>query len=117
MGQVCRNTKVLAQLRGNAKHVAHTFERRITILLDQRAVRLRDFCQVRRVDDQLAAFFDYRAKLITRLSTNPQLVVMRIEQRDHSLVLPSRVADVNLSTNFRRTPKTLAYLSRETRVA
>src|SRR6185503_20621655 len=72
--------------------------------------------QMWRIDDQLTALFDNRAELVTRLSANPQLIVVRIEQRNDSLVLPSRVTNVNLSTNFSGAPERFTNIPCEKRV-
>src|ERR1043166_7000226 len=79
-------------------------------------MRLREFCQVWRVDDQLAAFLDDSAQFVTRFAANPQLVIMRIEQCDHAFVLPTRVANVNLSTDFGGPTKRFTNITRENRV-
>src|SRR6476659_10895864 len=108
MGQVRRDAQVFAQFSGNSQHVAHTLKRRVTVFLDQRAVRFGKLREVWRVDDQLAAFLDDRTKLVAGLAPNPQFIVMRIEQRDYSLVLSIGVTNVNLSTHFGRASKRLA---------
>src|SRR5689334_5061194 len=55
--------------------------------------------QMRSKNDQLAAVLDDRAEFVTRLSSNPQFVVMGIEKRNNPLVLPTCVADVDLAAD------------------
>ena len=58
-------------------------------------------------NDQLAAVLDDRAQFVTRLSSDPKFVVMRIEQRDNPLVLPSSVTNVDLATDCGGTPESI----------
>src|SRR5262245_59977002 len=116
MGQVRGDTQILSKLLRDAEHVSHTLERRVTVLLDQRAVRFGKSRQVRRVDDQLAALFDDRAELVTRLSTHPQLVVMRIEQGNYTLILPPGVANMNPAAHLRCASKRFADVAGKKRV-
>src|SRR5229473_2225825 len=57
---------------------------------------------MRRINDQLAAFFDDAAEFVTRLSAHPQFIVMTIEKRDDAFVLPPNVLDVHVATDFGR---------------
>src|ERR1044072_6778962 len=69
-----------------------------------------------RVNYQLATFLDDGAEFVTRLSANPQLIVMRIEQRHDSLVFSIGVADVNAAADFRCASKGFAYVAGKKRV-
>src|SRR5690349_5244001 len=68
-------------------------------------------------NDQLAAVLDDRAEFVTRLSSDPQFVVMGIEKRNHSLVLSPGVTDVDLATDGGRTAESLANVAGEQRVS
>src|SRR5262245_50650548 len=80
-------------------------------------MRLRNFCEVRCEDDQLATVFDDCSEFVTRFSSYPEFVVVRIEQRYHSLVFSNRIADVNLSTNFCGTPECFTKVSGKERIS
>ena len=69
--------------------------------------------QVRRVDDQFATLFDDCAELVARLATNPQLVVMLIEQRHDSLVFATGILDVNVPADFSGAAKGFAKIADE----
>jgi len=58
-------------------------------------------------NDQLAAVLDDRAQFVTRLSSDPQFVVMGIEKRNDPLVLPPGVTNVDLATDGGCTPESI----------
>src|SRR6185503_6531950 len=68
-------------------------------------------------NDQLAAVLDDRAQFVTRLSSDPKFVIMGIEQRDHPLVLPSGVTNMDLATDGSSAPECLANISAEESVS
>src|SRR5687768_15515729 len=67
-------------------------------------------------NNQLATVFYDRPEFVTRLSSDPQFVVMGIEQRNHSPILPSGVADVDLAADSGCASKSLADVACEKRV-
>src|ERR1041384_793545 len=54
---------------------------------------------MRRVNNQLAAFFDNSAQLVTRFAAHPEFVVMLVEQSDDALVLSAGIFNVNVTAN------------------
>src|ERR1041385_1705096 len=56
---------------------------------------------MRRVNDQLAAFFDDSTELVTRFAAHPEFVVMLVEQSDDALVLSAGIFDVNVTAHVR----------------
>ena len=89
------DAEVGAQLIGPLNHFADLLERRVTILLNQMAVRRGELIQVGRIDDQFPALFNDAAEFVAGLSANPQLIVMFVEQRHHALVLAPGIFDVH----------------------
>src|SRR5688572_20204525 len=68
-------------------------------------------------NDQLAAVLDDRAEFVTRLSADPQFIVVGIEKCDHPPELSSGVTNVNLAADRGSTPERLANIASEKRVS
>jgi len=97
--------QVLLQLCRERNHLAHAVERRIAVLLNQKPVCFGDGAQVRRVDNQLAAFLYNSSEFVACFAANPKLVVMLIKQGHNSFVFSAGVLDVNLAADFRGPPE------------
>ena len=72
--------------------------------------------QMWRVDDQFAAFLDDSAELVTCLASDPEFVVMLVEQGHDSLVFSAGVFDMDLAADFRGVPESRAKISGKQRV-
>src|SRR5437773_331276 len=72
--------------------------------------------QVRRIDDQLAAFFNNASEFVTGLAAYPELVVVLVKQGDDATVLATRVLDVDLPANFGGAAKCLTKVAGKQRM-
>src|SRR5829696_8065315 len=72
---------------------------------------------MRSVDDQFAAVLYDRPNLIARLSADPELVVMFIEQRHDAFVLASRIFDMDRFANLSGRAQALSKITGEKRVS
>src|SRR5437773_3131300 len=68
---------------------------------------------MRCINDQSAAFFNDRPEPITRFASNPEIVIMRIEQCNHSFVLSAGVLAVHMAAYCGRLPHCTAKVATE----
>jgi hypothetical protein len=70
--------------------------------VDLAPVRVRHLGELRRVDDHLPAVGDHRLDFVHTLRARPQIVVQRRQHRQHLIVRPFDIANMDARREIRR---------------
>jgi hypothetical protein len=100
VGEVSSYAEILSQFGRLRDQFSNSLQWSVTESFDQSPVCFRDAGELRRKYDQFTAFLNDWTKSIAGLAANPKILIMRVKESDDSLVLSSRVFDVDATADL-----------------